>query len=335
MLLLENPLTLPENLRGGVVAIGNFDGVHRGHQRLLSEARQRASEAGKPWGVVTFEPHPRSHFKPGEPVFRLTPLPMKARLIGALGASYAEVIPFNKELASLEAEDFVRLHLAERLGVSHVVTGYDFHFGRGRRGNSEIMRQLGQKLGFGVSAVEQVTDGRNGGAPFASSSIRSALRRGHVPQANHELGYMWTIMGAVVEGDKRGRQIGFPTINIVLEKGAEPYRGIYAVRVRYADRPKDPIWRGAGYFGDRPTFETNRSFLEVFLLDFDGDLYGRTMMVEFARLIRPDRRFASVGELTAQMRDDCGQAAAILGENERANPLLGFELGRLQQDGKV
>jgi riboflavin kinase/FMN adenylyltransferase len=335
MLLLEHAQALPENLRGGVIAIGNFDGVHRGHQRLLAEARQRAKDAGKPWGVVTFEPHPRSYFKPDEPVFRLTPLPMKARLIAALGASYVAVIPFNKELASLEAEDFVRQHLAERLGVSHAVTGYDFHFGRGRRGNSEIMRQLGNQLGFGVSAIEQVTDDHNGRAPFASSSIRSALRRGHVPQANRELGYMWTIMGTVVEGDKRGRQIGYPTINIILEKGAEPFRGIYATRVRDADDPQGAIWQGAGYFGDRPTFETDRSFLEVYLLGYDGDLYGRNMMVEFAQMIRPDKRFASVGELISQMREDCAAASGILAELERDNPVTAFEIGRLQQHGEV
>jgi riboflavin kinase/FMN adenylyltransferase len=333
--MLEDTGPLPGELRGGVVAIGNFDGVHRGHQQLLSEARRRAKDACRPWGVVTFEPHPRSYFKPDEPVFRLTPLPMKARLFAALGATYVAVIPFNRELASLEAEDFVRQHLAERLGISHVVAGYDFHFGRGRRGNSEILRQLGQQLGFGVSAIEQVTDNGNGGAPFASSSIRSALRRGHVPQANHELGYMWTIMGAVVEGDKRGRQIGFPTINIVLERGAEPFRGIYAVRVRDADNPKAAPWQGAGYFGDRPTFETNRSFLEVYLLDFDGDLYGRTMMVEFAQMIRPDRRFASVGELIAQMREDCAAASTILSKLEQDNPVVVYELGRLQQDGNI
>jgi riboflavin kinase/FMN adenylyltransferase len=145
---------------------------------------------------------------------------------------------------------------------------------------------------------------------------------------------MWTIMGTVIEGDKRGRQIGFPTVNIVLEKGAEPFRGIYAVRVRDSENTKT-IWKGAGYFGDRPTFDTNRSFLEVYLLDFDGDLYGHTLLVEFARLIRPDRRFASIGELTSQMQRDCGDAEVILSALERDNPLAAHELGALQQQGRI
>lgn len=314
-------------MKGAVVAVGNFDGVHRGHQALLDVARAKA--AGGPWGVLTFEPHPRTYFKPSEPVFRLTPAPLKARLIAALGASFTEVLQFNEELSSLEAEEFVARHLK---GVAHVVTGYDFHFGRGRKGNPAAMVEFGRAFGFGVTIVDQVTDEGDIHSPFASRSIRQALRHGHMQDAARELGYHWMVMGEVVRGDQRGRTIGFPTINIVLDPGVEPFRGIYAVRVRDATVKGGAFWPGAGYFGDRPTFDTERTFLEAYLIDFDADLYGRTMLVELVELIRPDKRFKSIAELQAQMRNDCAEAAKILACD---NPLTDYPLGRLQQEGLI
>jgi riboflavin kinase/FMN adenylyltransferase len=324
----------PSKLRGSVAAIGNFDGVHRGHQSLLAGASAIASGNYAPWGVVTFEPHPRSFFRPEEPVFRLTPLPLKARLLAALGASFTAVIAFNAELASLSPEEFVRRELHQRMGVSHVVTGYDFHFGKGRKGSPETMRELGRQLGFGVTAVDQVTDD-NGFAPFASSAIRTSLRHGRVREAARQLGYWWMVMGEVVPGDKRGRTIGFPTLNIKLEPGAEPFQGIYAVRVRETGAKTSKPWLGAGYFGKRPTFETERTFLEVFLLDFSGDLYGRTVMVEFIDLIRPDRKFDSIDDLISQMTKDCEEAKARLQAIESDTLISSFRLGRLQALGKL
>lgn len=335
MRLLTAHDAVPEDLRSAVVAIGNFDGVHRGHQTLLETARRTAGETGKPWGVVTFEPHPRTFFKPAEPVFRLTPAPLKARLLAALGADFTVVLGFDAELSSLDAADFVRRHLLERLGVSHVVTGYDFHFGRGRKGSPATMQAMGMALGFGVTIVDQVTDEGDIHSPFSSSSIRQALRHGHMADAAHELGYYWTVMGEVVKGDQRGRAIGFPTLNIVLEPGSEPYRGIYAVRVRDAGAAPGSFWQGAGYFGNRPTFDTERTFLEVYLLDFDGDLYGRTMLVELVELIRPDRRFASIDDLMTQMSSDCGAARAILARLAQNDPLTDYPLGRLQHEGRL
>jgi riboflavin kinase/FMN adenylyltransferase len=324
----------PPELRGSVAAIGNFDGVHRGHQSLLAEAAAIASRANKSWGVVTFEPHPRSFFRPEEPVFRLTPLPLKARLLAALGASFTAVIAFNAELASLSPEEFVRRELHQRMGVSHVVTGYDFHFGKGRRGSPETMRELGLQLGFSVTTVEQVTDD-NGLAPFASSAIRTSLRHGRMREAARQLGYWWMVMGEVVQGDKRGRTIGFPTLNIKLEPGAEPFQGIYAVRVRDAESANVKPWLGAGYFGKSPTFETGRIFLEVFLFDFSGDLYGKTLMVEFIDLIRPDRKFDSIDDLIAQMNKDCQEAKTRLGAIEGEAIFSAFPLGRLQEQGRL
>ena len=323
------------DLKGHVVAIGNFDGLHRGHQELLKTAEREAQRLGRKWGLLTFEPHPRSYFKPSEPVFRLTPQPLKERLARALGAHFVANVDFDEATATSTPEDFVHRELVERLAVAHVVTGYDFHFGKGRRGSPETLMASGRLHGFGVTSVEQVTDDGDGKAPFASSSIRSGLRRGHVESAARELGYRWIVMGEVVHGDKRGRTIGFPTANIILDPGAEPFRGIYAVEVRDAANPLGALWQGAGYFGDRPTFNTNRTFLEVYLLDQDIDLYGRTLMVSFHEMIRGDKTFASVGELIAQMKVDCNHVREVLARIAKDDPIADFPLAKLQRQGLI
>lgn len=333
-LVIEAGAPLPEELRGAVIAIGNFDGIHRGHQHLLAEAQSEARRRDTHWGLVTFEPHPRTFFRPAEPVFRLTPLPLKARLVGALGASFTSVLAFDARLAAMTPEDFVRQELSERLGVAHVVTGYDFHFGHGRKGTPETMREFGRQLGFGVTVIDQVTDD-NGFAPFSSSAIRDSLRHGHVSEAVRQLGYWWTVEGEVVRGDQRGRTIGFPTLNIVLPDGSEPFQGIYAVRVRDALRPGTVHWKGAGYFGRRPTFASEKTFLEVYLMGFSGDLYGKTMLVEFIDLIRPDRRFDTIDDLVAQMKLDCAEVEKRLAEVETHDPLAAFPLAQAQKAGTL
>jgi len=333
----------PDAARGSVVAIGNFDGVHRGHQQLLEAAHKEAKRLGTGWGMVTLEPHPRDLFRPDEPVFRLTPLPMKTRLLGGLAGDFVAVLPFSREMATLEAEEFVRLYLVERMAVAHVVTGYDFHFGHGRKGNPRLMQKLGEKYGFGVTVIEQVTDD-DGVAPFSSSSIRAHLRHGHVHRAAHELGYWWMIEGEVVQGDRRGREIGFPTANIRLPKGCEPCEGIYAMRVRPADgcsvedlppMPHPSGWRGAGYVGNRPTFNTHERFLEVYLPDFEGDLYGRRLLVDFVSFIRPDEKFCSVDELVSRMNADVAEIVHQLKALEKNDPMTAFPLGRLQAEGRL
>ena len=333
MQLITGLSPVPDSCRGGVVAIGNFDGVHRGHQTLLAVAAEEGLRLGCPWGVMSFEPHPRSFFRPDEPVFRLTPAALKARLVAALGSSFMAVLDFDRALSELSPEEFVRLHLVERFAVRHVVMGYDFHFGKGRKGSPATMTELGASFGFDVTIVEQVTDEGDQHSPFSSSNIRQALRHGHVDAAARDLGYHWTVLGEVVKGDQRGRTIGFPTLNIVLEKGADPFRGIYAVRVRDALQQGAPLWSGAGYFGDRPTFDTGRTFLEVYLIGFDGDLYGRQLFVEFIDLIRGDKRFASIDELVTQMKMDCDAAVTRLAAPDDA--MMAFPLGRLQAAGKI
>ena len=335
MRLLGANEPIPPEFLHAVVAIGNFDGLHRGHQELLLIAKAQAERLGRSWGIVTFEPHPRSFFKPDEPVFRLTPLPLKARLAAALGASFVLSLTFDKAFSLLEPQDFIRQHLVERMKVAHMVTGYDFHFGRGRKGNPSDLEESGRGLGFDVTIVDQVADEGDSNSPFSSSSIRSALRRGHMPAAARELGYYWTVMGEVVRGDQRGRAMGFPTANIVLEEGAEPIRGIFTVRTRDGAQKNAKPWAGAGYFGNRPTFETRQTFLEVHLFDMNEDLYGRTLLVEFIDLIRPDQKFNSVEELIQQMKQDCIDAKMRLQELSLDNPCTVFPLGRAQDDGAV
>ena len=350
-LLVRLDRPAPEAARGAVVAIGNFDGLHRGHQALLARARDIARAEGAPWGMLTLEPHPRDVFRPDEPVFRLTPLPMKHRLLRGLGGDVLAVLPFSREMAMLEAEEFVRRFVVEALGARHVITGYDFHFGHGRKGNPQLMQRLGEKFGFGVTIVEQVTN-EDGIAPFASSAIRAHLRRGHVEAAMKELGYWWMVEGEVIPGEARGRAMGFPTINLRLPPGAEPKDGIYAMRVRPAgDNPEGhgkplspdlpPLphpsgWFGAGYVGRRPTFETDgRRLLEVHLLDFSGDLYGARLCVDVVGFIREDRKFDSAAELERQMEADIATIRAYLASLVDNDPATRWELGRLQHEGRL
>ncbi|MBL8895764.1 MAG: bifunctional riboflavin kinase/FAD synthetase [Rhizobiales bacterium] len=332
MQLLHANQSFPSHYRGAAIAIGNFDGMHRGHQSLIGTAIADAAASGAAKGLVTFEPHPRTFFRPAEPVFRLTPLPLKARLAGSLGLDFVLSFDFDAALASLPPEEFVETHLVKRMGLRHLVTGYDFHFGKGRKGSPDTMRDLGHQHGFTTTVVDQVTDD-NGLAPFSSSAIRNALAHGRLNDAAHDLGYNWMVLGEVVHGDHRGREIGFPTANIVVDEGVEPLQGIYAVFVRDAEIAGSPRRLGAGYFGKRPTFDTDRTFLEVYILDFSGDLYGRKLLVEFVALIRPDQKFTSIDELVVQMHRDCDEARRLLAMAD-ANP-ANSRLGELQRAGMI
>jgi riboflavin kinase/FMN adenylyltransferase len=334
MRLIAHDETMPADWRRPVVAIGNFDGVHRGHQAVVNLARETARRLAAPLGAITFEPHPRSVFNPASPVFRLSPLALKARLLAGLGCDFVAPLDFTRALAAIEAERFVQDILVERFAIAHIVAGYDFHFGHGRKGNPGLLAELGRHRDFAVSVVEQVTDG-NGLAPFSSSSIRAALRHGDVAAAAERLGYWWSVIGTVVEGDRRGRIIGFPTANIVLDDGAEPREGIYAVRVRRLGDGAGPGLEGAAYVGRRPTFDSERRFLEIHLLDFSGDLYGARLLVEFVGFIRPDQQFSSVEALVARMSDDCAAIRTLLAGLRADDPMRRHPLGRLQAEGRL
>lgn len=308
-----SPPACPDWCKGAALAIGNFDGVHKGHQALLSEVRRQAQLVDGPAGVMMFDPHPRELFAPDKPHFRLTTLQQRLGLLEIYGMDLAVVVPFDKQLAGLSAPAFIEDILVARLAVRHVVIGYDFFFGKGRAGTAQLMRQMGKALGFGVSVIEPVAEE---GEVFSSSAVRALLGQGEVQDAAAMLGHWWRAIGVVTGGAKRGTGLGFPTANITLSKSTTLAHGIYAVRV-YVDGTK---LYGAAYLGTRPTFDDGVPVLEVFLFDFDGDLYDREIEVEFIAHIRDDRRFASSQALQRQMQLDCKEALSILTEMEGTDP---------------
>jgi riboflavin kinase/FMN adenylyltransferase len=304
MLILHGIDHVPPEAKGAALAVGNFDGVHRGHQALLQAAKTAAGPGGKA-GVILFEPHPREFFQPDKPHFRLTPLSRKLELIEACGMDVAVVLRFDAALAGLSADAFIERVLVGDLAVAHVVVGYDFRFGKGRAGEPETLRRAGAAHGFGVTVVAQVAEA---GEVFSSSAIRAELAQGDVEGAAQMLGHWWRVIGKVVGGARRGTGLGFPTANFALDPSTALAHGIYAVRVLVDGTPH----AAAAYLGTRPTFDDGAPLLEVFLLDFDGDLYGREIAVDFIAHIRGDRRFDSPEALVAQMQADCDRARAIL-----------------------
>jgi len=311
----------PPDLKGAVLAIGNFDGVHRGHQGVLGVAKSIAADEGVRAGAVIFEPHPREFFIPNEPFFRLTPLPVKLELLEALGLDVVFVLPFDKALASLSAEAFAKDVLGEAFGAHHVVVGYDFVYGKGRTGNVETLAASGAEHGYGVAVVDPVQ--LDGSTVFASSAIRECLSHGRVREAAEQLGYWWRARGSVVHGAGRGQGLGFPTVNFKLLPGQEVCHGIYAMRVHHAGGRHD----AAGYVGPRPTFGAGEPAVEAFLFDFSGDLYDQTIEVEFIDFIRPDQAFSSGEALAAQMEKDCEVVRAVLADVDANDPMLEYPLG--------
>jgi riboflavin kinase/FMN adenylyltransferase len=301
---------VPAALAGAVVAIGNFDGVHRGHQIVIGEAARLARAAGAPVAVLSFEPHPRQVFRPDAPPFRLTPFRIRTRLIEALGVDFHVVLHFDLAFAQITADAFVREVLADALGARHVVIGYDFCFGHNRQGNAETLLGFGRRHGFGVTVVTQASD-ESGGA-FSSSRARAHLREGRPREAAEILGRPWEIEGRVEHGDARGRTLGFPTANIDLGEYLRPAFGIYAIRAAI-DAGPGPAWHGGvANLGIRPMYLSDRPLLEAHLFDFSGDLYGRHLRVQIIDRLRGEERFPSVEALVAQMDEDRQKARAIL-----------------------
>jgi riboflavin kinase / FMN adenylyltransferase len=298
--------TAPDDgLRGAVVAMGNFDGVHRGHRAVIGAARARAATLGKPAAVLTFEPHPRAFFHPDQPLFRLTDEAAKLRLLAATGLDGIIVLTFDAALARLTAEEFVAHVLVERFAISGAVIGFNFHFGKGRAGSPDFLVAAGRRYGFAVDVVPPFEEE---GRPVSSGPIRDALAAGRVEQACELLGFPWFVSGEVIHGDKRGRALGFPTANLRLDAACGLRHGIYAVRVACAGRRYD----GVASFGRRPTFDNGAVLLEVFLFDFSGDLYGRSIDVAFIDWLRAEQSFASVDDLVRQMHVDADRARVAL-----------------------
>jgi riboflavin kinase / FMN adenylyltransferase len=313
-LIVDRLAAVPSAARGSVLAIGNFDGVHRGHQALLAAVRADADARRALAGVMIFDPHPREFFQPQQRHFRLTTRAQKLRLFERSGLDLAVVLPFDAALSQQSPDAFIADSLVGALGVSHVIIGYDFHFGKGRAGNPDTMRAAGQRLGFAVTVVEPVSDGV---AAFSSSAIRAKLGLGDVDGAARDLGHRWRIDGRVVGGAKRGTGLGFPTANITVAPGCGLAHGIYAARVHVAG----VVHAGAAYWGSRPQFDDGLPVLEVFLLDFDGNLYGRDLSVEFVDFIRPDGKFEGIEALKLQMQADCAAARRILDALDREDPI--------------
>jgi riboflavin kinase/FMN adenylyltransferase len=299
---------LPQRLRGAVTAIGNFDGVHRGHQAVLGRALEDARAAGRPALALTFEPHPKALFRPNVPLFRLTPAPMKARILEMLGFDAVVELSFTREFASRSAEEFVAGVLVGELGISHAVTGFDFHFGRNREGGPAFLMEAGTRHGFGVSLGDAFRD--EGAEVISSSRIRPLLERGEVAEAAGLLGYRYTVEAEVIGGKKLGRELGFPTANMALPPETTLAHGIYAVRFRRAD---GTIHDGVASFGRRPTVASDGApLLETFLFDFDGDLYGETCTVSLFGFLRGEEKFDGLKTLVAQMKRDAEEAKAML-----------------------
>ena len=299
--------------RGGVVAIGNFDGVHRGHQVVLNKSLDLARQKGCPCFALSFEPHPRTLFRPESPVFRLTDEATKSHVLEAFGLDRLLTLAFTRELAGTSAEDFVRMILVERARASHVVSGFNFHFGKGRAGSPEYLQQAGEHFGFGVTIVEAETsagsDDKPDEEPISSSRVRRLLGDGNAQGAAELLGYHWLVSGEVIKGAQLGRTLNYPTANISLAENCHLAHGIYAVRFRRAD---GRLYDGVASYGRRPTFDNGPALLETFIFDFDEDIYGETVSVTLIEYLRPEEKFDSVEDLVAQMDRDSEKARGIL-----------------------
>lgn len=297
--------------KGAVVAIGNFDGVHRGHQALIARARAHAEARNAPMGVLAFEPHPQEFFRPSPESFRLTPFRTKARLLAEQGADVMYALAFDAQMASKSAQEFVLDVLVDGLGVSCVVVGADFQFGKGRSGDAAVLGYMGEMEGFGVEIFEPVLQG--GVEKISSTHIREALKAGKPEIAAKLLGHYWSIESRVEHGDARGRTIGFPTANMRMTDTLKPAYGVYAVRTTLYEDDK-PVSRhdGVANFGIRPMWETKEPLLETWLFDFNGDLYGKHMAVEFVHYIRGEAKFDGLDALKAQIAKDADVAKKVL-----------------------
>jgi riboflavin kinase/FMN adenylyltransferase len=310
MLLFRHYDGLPDAVRGAVAAVGNFDGIHRGHQAVIRAAADEARRRATPRLVLTFEPHPRRFFRPDDRPFRLTSFRTKARHLEALGVDALVVLHFDQALAETSAEDFVRRVIADGLGAAHVVVGYNFVFGHRRRGDTGLLARMATAAGFGFTAVQPVADAD--GELYSSTAIRDALGAGDPARAAALLGRPWEVEGRVEPGEHRGRRLGFPTANLALADFVQPRRGVYAVRAG-VDQGERTVWHdGVANFGRRPTFDGGSVWFEVHLFGYSGDLYGAHLRVALIDFLRPERRFDGVDALKAQIGEDVDRARHAL-----------------------
>jgi len=307
MRIYRQALSIESCHQGGIIAVGNFDGVHQGHRTVIAEAGKIAKAASLPWGVLTFEPHPRAVFQSDSPPFRLTPFRAKADAIADLGVDFLVAQKFDMTFSQQSAQSFISDYLVDVLAVHHLVAGYDFKFGHKRQGSCEILLSDGQKLGFGFTVVAAASD--DGGGLYSSSRVRELVAAGDMKAACDVLGHPFMISGRVAHGDKRGRTIGFPTANVALGGYIHPKFGVYAVR---AQLPDGKMVDGVANLGLRPTFAGAAPRLEVHLFDFNADIYGDRVQVQLLELIREEKKFDGLDALKAQIAVDGEQARKIL-----------------------
>ncbi len=309
-ILAIDPASPPEGLVGAVVAIGNFDGVHRGHRAVISRAKELAKRLGRPCAVLTFEPHPADFFGRGDKIFRLSSRDAKAHRLAELGLDGMIVLSFDAELARLDADAFLSEILVRRLGAGAVVVGYDFHFGAKRSGTPAFLRERGPAHGLVVEIVEKVSADAEGSLDAVSSTAtRAALERGDVAAAAALLGHHWSLTGTVIHGAKLGRQLGYPTANLSVDPACRLMHAIYAVEVAWDGERR----KGVASFGRRPTVDNGPPLLEVYVFDFSGDIYGKEIEVFFIDFLRPEQKFDSLDALLTQIRLDELAAKQILG----------------------
>lgn len=298
--------SIPEIAQGSVLAIGNFDGVHMGHRALIRQAAEIAAAKKAPLGIVTFEPHPRQFFHPAGEPFRLSLLPMKYRLLKELGVDHIFALPFNCELSQLTAKEFIDQILARDLEARHIVVGENFAFGKGRSGTVKTLAAAGDK--FGLTVLNPVLSPH--GQIYSSSTIRAHLKQGQFAEAEKLLGWPWQIEAPVVNGDKRGRELGYPTANQNVPEYARIPYGIYAVRVQIEG--ESPWREGVANFGIRPMFQIAQPIFETFIFDFSAEIYGKSMRVQPVKHLRSERSFKDIAALVSQMKEDCITAKAVL-----------------------
>lgn len=316
MLLMRHIGELGAAHKGTVVALGNFDGFHRGHQVVIGEAGRLARAMGQKLAVVVTEPHPVSFFRPDAPTFRLTAFRERVQILEKFGVDMLVVLPFDKDLAAMSAQDFVQDLLVDGLGAMHVCVGYDYRFGAKRGGGTDVLSWMGEMEGFGLSVIDPVMVGIEGyaGEVYSSTVVRSALAGGEARKAAALLGHWWSVNGKIVKGDQRGRTIGFPTANIELGESLIPKLGVYAVRVVLDQDPSCHVYDGVANLGKRPTFDKQDVLLEAHLFDFEGDIYDQHARVELVSFLRGETKFDGIDSLKAQIAKDCMIAKLVLAE---------------------
>ena len=309
MQIVEGYRDLDAGAKGAAAAIGNFDGVHLGHRVLIRDAAMASAKTGGPVGVISFEPHPRRLFQPDAPPFRLTTQAAKARLLAEAGVDCLYNIAFDRALSAMTAEEFVQDVLHRGLGISHLVVGADFRFGKGRSGDATLLRAMGTELGFGVT-VEKLVGDETG--DYASTAIRVLVEQGLCADAARQLGRWHSVSGPVVLGDQRGRDLGYPTANLAFDEQLIPRYGVYATWVDVLDGPHQGRYPGVASIGERPTFGVNAPNFEVHLFDFSGDLYGAEISVDLVHYLRGEIAYTGVQPLIDQMDKDSEQSRTIL-----------------------